>query len=145
VALPALQAPRRSDVAPTPEDYVLVVDDDRGSLALMVATLGRLGFRAVCHTDAARALEAACARAPVVVVLDLVMPGVDGFGFLERFRMLPGCAAVPIIVWTMKDLSNRDLALLQDSVQIVVAKGPGAGSDLLMALHTFLSPKEARP
>ena len=38
-------------------------------------------------------------------VLDLVMPGVDGFEFLDRLRRLPAGQTIPVIVWTVKDLT----------------------------------------
>jgi signal transduction histidine kinase/DNA-binding response OmpR family regulator len=128
----------RAGVTPKADNEVLVVDDDRGSLSLMAATLTRLGFQAACHFDAQRALEASRLRPPVAVVLDLLMPGMDGFQFLERFREIPACRSVPVIVWTVMDLSHQEHARLQASVQAIVPKGSGRGADLLGALQAFL-------
>jgi signal transduction histidine kinase len=132
---------RRTNVLPGADDHVLVVDDDPGSQALMAATLDRLGFRSVCHGEGGRALETARVRRPLAVVLDLMMPGVDGFQFLDRFRAIPGCETTPVVVWTVKDLSKDELGRLRASAQAVVAKGAGAGLDLLVALEAFVRPE----
>src|SRR5712664_2891179 len=81
-----LKALQRAGVVPGRRGAVLVVDDDPGCLKLMEATLGRSGYETICRQDGLAALEAAAQSRLIAVVLDLVMPGVDGFEFLERFR-----------------------------------------------------------
>jgi CheY-like chemotaxis protein len=53
------------------------------------------------------------ADAPGIVIVDLLMPGVDGFEFVSRFRAMPAARDVPIIVWTGKDLDESDRRRLQ--------------------------------
>jgi PAS domain S-box-containing protein len=108
--------------------YVLVVDDDAASLRLMQATLGPLGCRVVGCLDGASAIAAAEGEAPRAVVLDLLMPIMDGFEFLVRFRAAPENRDVPIIVWTSKDLSPDELARLRASTLSIVPKGDGAAT-----------------
>jgi CheY-like chemotaxis protein len=73
-----------------------------------------------------------------VVVLDLIMPGIDGFEFLDQFRTLPGCRRTPVIVWTVKELSDDEYARLRLTAQAVVAKGRGGSSGVVDELRAFL-------
>ena len=102
---------------------VLVVDDDPGARKLMSATLAQLGYEGTCVARASEGLEVAAASTPLAVVLDLMMPEMDGFEFLEKFRQIPQCRQVPVVVWTFKDLSTEEQARLRLSAQVVVQKG----------------------
>jgi CheY-like chemotaxis protein len=102
---------------------VLVVDDDPGSLKLVQATLTPLGYRVVCKADAESGLRAAEDELPNAVILDLSMPQVDGFEFLARFRERTRSARVPVIVWTVKDLTIEEQSRLRASAQAIVLKG----------------------
>ena len=117
---------------------VLVLDDDAASTRLMSATLDQLGYRATTACRGADALSLAAEDPPIAVILDLLMPEMDGFEFLERFRALPRCRTVPVIVWTVKALSVADYRRLEASVQGILQKGKNAGSVVLEALRTFL-------
>jgi signal transduction histidine kinase/CheY-like chemotaxis protein/HAMP domain-containing protein len=133
-----LDALRRAGVTPERRGAVLVVDDDPGSLKLMQATLRRSGYEAICHADAEAALEAAAESRPAAVVLDLMMPRIDGFEFLERFRKTDAGRRTPVIIWTVKDLSANDHARLRETAQAVIAKGSDAAASLVRELNTFL-------
>ncbi len=117
---------------------MLVVDDDPGCLKLMQATLGRSGYDTICREDAEAALQAAAESRPIAVVLDLIMPRVDGFEFLERFRKMEAGRRTPVIVWTVKDLSAHDHARLRETAHAVVAKGSDGAASLLRELNAFL-------
>jgi CheY-like chemotaxis protein len=102
---------------------VLVVDDDPASLRLAAATIERLGCRVVCAGGGAEGLEAAAAHGPLAaIVLDLLMPDVDGFQFLERLRSTPDGGQTPVIVWTSRDLSAAEQAALLETAQGLVGK-----------------------
>jgi PAS domain S-box-containing protein len=117
---------------------VLVVDDDAGSLKLMEATLSNLGYEAVCFTDAHEALRALPRLRPAAVVIDVIMPNMDGLAFLERFRASEPHRQIPVMFWTVKDLSAEERQGLQSIVDLVVQKGVGDGSRLSAALQAFL-------
>ena len=123
-----IRALDRAGVTASASGAVLVVDDDPGSLRLMAASLQQLGYRSICVERAMAGLRLCERETPLAVVLDLQMPEMDGFGFLDHFRRLPSCAHVPVIVWTVKDLSAADLQRLKASVQGVMSKGHGSGS-----------------
>jgi len=83
-----LAALERCGVTPDRPGGVLVVDDDPSCLRLMDATLSQLGFTAITRSSAKSGLEAAERLGPTAVVLDLVMPEMDGVEFLDRFRQI---------------------------------------------------------
>jgi CheY-like chemotaxis protein len=110
---------------------VLVIDDDPSSLGLMAATLSKLGYRFVCKPDAHAALNAARAAPPSAVILDLLMPGMDGFEFLWRFRSDARNRDVPVIVWTAKDLTYEEVEHLRTNAHAIHAKMAGGLSHLI--------------
>jgi PAS domain S-box-containing protein len=117
----------RASVVPPGVGPILVVDDDVSSAKLMVASLEQLGFRAVVANDGNEALESARRERPVAVVLDLVMPNLDGFGFLQRFRQEPAWARIPVLVWTVKDLTaDEQRELLRSAGAVLPKDGTGA-------------------
>jgi CheY-like chemotaxis protein len=109
----------------------------------MDLTLRRLGFNVVCCLDGATALAATELQRPLAVILDLLMPHVDGFEFLARFRGWPGNRNVPVIVWTVKDLTPADRRRLDELAQGVFTKGSGKPLELLDELQSLLA--TARP
>jgi PAS domain S-box-containing protein len=117
---------------------VLVVDDDPGSLKLMEATLTKLGYDALCFSNAPDALTALERVRPAAIVLDLLMPSMDGFAFLERLRSSLEHARTPVMIWTVKDLSAAERQRLHDITQAIVQKGAGDDFPLSSLLRTFL-------
>jgi CheY-like chemotaxis protein len=122
---------------------VLVVDDDSASLKVMAATLNRLGYLAVCEQDPVRGLRVAAEQPPSAIVLDLLMPGMTGFEFLEQLRASPAARGIPVIVWTSKDLTPDERARLRSSARTVVAKGTEGHARVLAELASAL-PNHAR-
>jgi hypothetical protein len=119
---------RRAHLAPDARRPILVVDDHRPTLKLAERTLHQLGYRAMCCTGAEEALRVARREPPAAVVLDLLMPGLDGFEFLKRFRRSPGCRRTPVIVWTVKDLTRKEREQLEQLAQAIVSKSKGTAA-----------------
>ena len=114
---------------------VMVVDDDRAALELMRALLVDLGYSPVCESEAETALGRVAVHAPAAIVLDLLMPGMDGFEFLRRLRLDPDGQRIPVLVWTSKDLSHEERNRLSQSAQGVMAKGTEGRDSLLRELQ----------
>ncbi len=128
-----------AQIVPDPSRPIMVVDDDRRALKLADRVLRQLGYRTVCHSTAAGALRAAHRDPPAAVILDLVMPGIDGFQFLDRFRRSPAGRQTPVIVWSGKDLTPAQQRRLRASAQAVVSKSLGAAALIdALALHAPL-------
>ena len=102
---------------------ILVVDDDSTTLKVASAALKASGYQVSCHSNSRHGLEAAVNDEFAAVVLDLLMPGMDGFDFLDRLRELPTYQRVPVIVWTNKDITAADRLRLESSAQSVALKG----------------------
>lgn len=76
---------------------ILVADDVRENRMVAVDMLGRLGFLMLEAADGREAVALAMARHPDLILMDIVMPGMDGLQATERLRTLPGLAKVPVI------------------------------------------------
>jgi PAS domain S-box-containing protein len=134
-----LQALSRSAVVPQQGRPIVVIDDDSGSLKLMAATLAQIGYDCVCFSSARTALSALGQLRPLALVVDLIMPDMDGLAFLDRFRAWPENRGIPVMIWTVKDLSGEERASLFSTVNTIVQKGVQDGSRLAGALQAFLS------
>jgi DNA-binding response OmpR family regulator len=132
----------RAGVPPHRLGTVLVVDDDPGALKLVAATLKQLGYETRGERDGAAALRAFREKPPSAVILDLIMPGMNGFEFLEHIRAEPAGRRVPVIVWTVKDLTAEERTFLRASAQAVVSKGQG-GAAVLAELEALVRRKPA--
>jgi PAS domain S-box-containing protein len=115
---------------------ILCIDDDPQSLKLATTILTKNGYRAAGVQDAHAALKWLQKERPAAIILDLLMPGMDGFEFMEHFRLRPDARTIPVIVWTVMNLTAADRARFQASVQAIVAKA-GAAAQLLdeLAAH----------
>lgn len=77
---------------------VLVVDDEERLRAVVVDALESAGYTAVGVSSAAEALDRFVEIGPALVLLDMMMPGIDGFEFLSRLRAEPLCSDVPVLI-----------------------------------------------
>ncbi len=125
----------RAGLSPGGARSILVIDDDPAALKQMAVWLKELGFKSILKTNATDGLKAAQEEHPALVVLDLVMPGLDGFAFLERFRTAGEGKRTPVIVWTSKDLNKEELRKHKIGAQGVVRKGDGAVALLEQLKH----------
>jgi PAS domain S-box-containing protein len=117
---------------------VLVIDDDP-AVADMVAQLLENSHTVVeSAADGQLGLEAVLASPPDVILLDLLMPRLDGFKVIEKLRELPATSQVPVIVLTAKSLSEAEAESLQSSVVGIIRKQGLRGEDLLRQIHGAL-------
>ncbi|MDY6903245.1 MAG: response regulator [Thermodesulfobacteriota bacterium] len=83
-------------------ETILVVDDETDILELVQVTLEKEGYQVVCAVSGEKALEAAGAKQPDIIVLDLMLPGIDGLEVARRLKNKPGTTDIPIIMLTAK-------------------------------------------
>ncbi len=102
--------------------HVLVVDDDPKSIELIATRLQGLADVVDRATGGRQAIEMAKQQPPDLVVLDLMMPEVNGFEVVEALRAYPPTASLPILVVTAMDVSPPDRARLNGYVTAIVAK-----------------------
>jgi CheY-like chemotaxis protein len=110
---------------------VLVVDDDADHRRRLRGLLEKEGWAVDEAADGREALDR-LAPPPSLVLLDLLMPVVDGFEFLARLREREDARAVPVVVLTAKDLTAADHDRLRGSIETILLKG-SLGSDELLA------------
>ncbi len=101
---------------------ILIVEDNSELLELMRLALKQAGFRTATASNGVDALRAARDLAPDVVVLDLVLPELDGFAVCERLRKDACTASVPIIVLTGLSSEFARLASLEAGANEYVTK-----------------------
>jgi signal transduction histidine kinase/ActR/RegA family two-component response regulator len=92
------------------DPVVVVIDDDRASLDLMSAYLAGHGVRVVRARDGKEGLDAVHRLKPVATVLDILLPGMDGWKVLEELRTDPKTQALPVIIASIVDERSRGLA-----------------------------------
>jgi PAS domain S-box-containing protein len=117
---------------------VLVLDDDAAALKIADVALRDFEYEPVCVQDAEAALHAVALNPPAAIVVDLVMPNVNGFEFISRLRAAPPGANVPIVVWTMKALGADEYDQLRSAVSAIVRKSEGGTQSLVDALRGLL-------
>ena len=120
---------------------VLVVDDDPATRELVSRSLRRVGFTTVEAANGEEALLRARVVSPAMVVLDLLMPGIDGFEVLRTLRAEGN--QVPILVLTGKTLSAAEQRTLEDGVSHVLAKGGVAIDELVQQAKRLVSSKRS--
>lgn len=93
-------------------EWILLVDDEPHLLIAAAHRLRSYGYHVLTARDGREALRIAGAQRPNLVILDIRMPGMDGFETFEHFKVLPDCADVPVIFLTANaQPSNRERAL----------------------------------
>jgi CheY-like chemotaxis protein len=108
---------------PSDEDSsILLVDDDPRALDLLQEALRSAGYEVQCVRSGARALEVLANKVVGAILLDLLMPGMDGFQVIRHVRQEPALKDLPILVMTAKSLSREEIALLSRETQGLLQK-----------------------
>jgi two-component system phosphate regulon response regulator PhoB len=84
------------------KERILVVDDEEDILELVRFNLDREGYRVICTTSGEKALETAKTEFPDLIVLDLMLPGIDGLESTKLLKNDPGTRDIPIVMLTAK-------------------------------------------
>jgi CheY-like chemotaxis protein len=114
---------------------VIVVDDDARHAELISEVLSAAGYSPVAAADGRQALEMLERTRPAAVLLDLLMPGMDGFEILGRIQENPALHGVPVFVLTAKDLTSADLETLSRKAHAVLRKKITWKEDLLKRMR----------
>ena len=123
---------------------VLLVEDDEPTRAMMRQMLEKQGWHT---TEAANGIEALARleeNRPTLILLDLMMPEMDGFEFAERVHRHPQWRSIPIVVLTARDLSETERAQLGRHVHQILQKS-GQGREELMQQVRALVANTATP
>jgi CheY-like chemotaxis protein len=113
---------------------VLVVDDDPDMRDITSRLLTKSGWEVHVAENGRVALDQLARHTPTLIVLDLMMPEVDGFDFLLAMRRQPAWQAIPVVVVTAKEITDEDRHRLNGSVQRILQKRGTHRDDLLTAV-----------
>jgi CheY-like chemotaxis protein len=117
----------------------LVVDDLLDNRALLAALLEAEGWNVIQADNGRTALQAVDQQQPSLILLDLMMPVMDGFEFLRQLRQREDGRLIPVVVVTAKDLSTDEKNLLRTSVENVIQKGTISHEDLLADIRNKIN------
>ena len=136
-SLQVVAAMRRCGLLEPPGQAVLVVDDEAPALELMQSTLAAAGLLPHGERSGPQALAVLDAVRPSAIVLDLMMPGMDGFAVLDALQALPAWRDTPVFIWTSMVLADEDYARLSGSARAILDKGGGTLQSLLARLRAW--------
>ena len=117
----------------------LVVDDLPDNRTLLAALLEREGWNVLQADNGRTALQTVDHQQPSLILLDLMMPVMDGFEFLRELRQREDGRLIPVVVVTAKDLSTDEKNLLRTSVENVIQKSTISHEDLLADIRNKIS------
>jgi CheY-like chemotaxis protein len=120
---------------------VLVVDDEATNRDWLKQVLEPAGFEVILASGGQEALELARSRKPDVMMLDLLMPGVNGFDVVQALAEEESIRAIPVIVLTAKHLTQADIDQLNGHVSTIIRRGSSGAVDLIGQLHVVLNKK----
>lgn len=87
---------------------ILVVDDNEDTIHILTAILTQGGYAAFAARDGVEALQKIQEEVPALILLDIMMPKLDGFGVLEAMRADPGMSQIPVLIISAKvDSTSR--------------------------------------
>jgi len=130
-----LQRYRRADL-PCP---VLVVEDHAETREMLRRFLAREGWAVIEAANGREALERVAADRPELIVLDLIMPEMDGFAFIEALRQDATWRSIPIVVVTAKDLTPDERRRLDGTVEQILQKGAYTREELLREIRNLVA------
>ncbi|MBI3159919.1 MAG: response regulator [Chloroflexi bacterium] len=118
---------------------VLLVEDDEPTRVMMRSLLTREGWRITEAENGRVALDKVARELPDLVLLDLMMPEMDGFDFLHALRTVQGGSDIPVVVLTAKELTPEDRERLSGYVESIHQKGSYAKDQLLGEIRDLIA------
>jgi len=119
-------------------DSVLIIDDDTVMRERCSFLLEKEGWHVVQAANGVQALSMIGERRPGLILLDLMMPEMDGFEFLDILRSKEEWTGIPVIIVTAKDLTNDEREQLRGSAHRIVEKGSSSPEDIVRQLAVYI-------
>ncbi len=120
-------------------ERILVVEDDASARELLVRMLAEHGFEVGGAADGRIALESIAATRPDLVLIDLMLPNMDGFELVERIRREHSSREIPIIIVTGVEITPEARRRLQGQVAQILQKGRDGRDELFREVRTVVS------
>jgi signal transduction histidine kinase/DNA-binding response OmpR family regulator len=128
----------RKHTCGNPPCPVLLVEDDPSTRALTRKMLEKEGWKVSEAENGRVALESMERERPRLILLDLMMPEMDGFEFAQRVRTHPEWRQIPIVVLTAMDLTSADRQRLNGYVEAIIRKAGDSRASLLNQVRDLL-------
>lgn len=145
VNFPSEESPREgllsalTQVAPEKFPKIAVVEDTSDARRLIRRILQSQGNFEILEADnGLDGLALIHQELPNLAIIDLMMPGMDGFSVVEAMRARPETAAIPVIVATAKDLSREEKSRLQGQIQALMQKGDFLSDEFLSEVKQLI-------
>jgi PAS domain S-box-containing protein len=122
-----------------PPCTVLVVEDDADTRDMLQRLLTRENWAVTEATNGRVALERMAESQPELILLDLMMPEMDGFAFLDALRQQDAWRSIPVVVVTAKDLTPEDRQRLNGYVEQILQKGAYSREELLHEIYHLVA------
>lgn len=122
---------------------ILVVDDQDANIQLVCGFLLREGYEVEPASNGPMALERLASQLPDLILMDVLMPGMDGFAVCERIRLIPECASIPVIFLSAADESEFIVKALESGGVDYITK-PFRQVELIARVRTHLALKSSR-
>jgi len=123
---------------------VLVVDDEPDARDLVVAMIEGCGYQIQTASNGREALQQIARIRPDAIVLDLLLPEMDGLEVIHRMSLDPQWRSIPVILLTARDLSHEERRALDIGTARVIQKGTFTRDELLAELSVIMS-REPEP
>jgi len=122
------------------DSRILVIDDDPHAREIVIRQLEGIGSYQVIAAEGGQAgLDQIALSPPELIILDLMMPVVDGFAVLDQLDRDPTTRTIPVIVLTAKDLTRTERMGIQQRVHALLAKDDQAPEQLRMQVNNLLA------
>ncbi len=123
---------------------VLVVDDEPDILSILVYQFSREGFRVSTAVNGQSAITTAVEERPDIVILDLMLPGIDGYEVLARLRQNERTASIPVILLTARREEEERIRGFEIGADDYVTK-PFSPRELILRVEALLRRSHADP
>ncbi|KMP10943.1 hypothetical protein UR09_04815 [Candidatus Nitromaritima sp. SCGC AAA799-A02] len=120
------------------QNHILIIEDDPKQRELLRAVLEPKDFTVDEAEDGKTGLQKVTENQPDAIILDLMMPEMDGFEFLDKFRANPEWESIPVIVVSAKDLTAEEYLRLNGSVQKIFQKGIYSQEELVGKVNVLI-------
>ncbi len=124
---------------PDRQPAVLIIEDDPATRDMLRRTLEKEGWQVAEAQNGRVGLEALSRAEPDLILLDLMMPEMDGFEFMDALRQREDGRGIPVVVITTKDLTEEDYRRLNGNVERILQKSAVSCDELVAEVRSFLT------
>jgi DNA-binding response OmpR family regulator len=121
-----------------PPGEILIVEDDEDVREMLARTLDKSGWNAKLAKDGREALDSLRENIPQLMLLDLMMPELDGFQVIAEMKAKQEWQNIPIVVLTAKDLTNEERQILSGHVEQIIEKESYSGDELIQEIRNMI-------